>query len=213
MTALQNFEISTKDLNELIKEIFMSHDTVNQFGQNIPNPNLGNHEETLINTFNVIIEISQQIDTYNLNQFGMYEDSLIDLIEENYSEINHVNTYNWNSPLTNDLDFKIFQCDHDQDQYFVVMNVHNGYSDVRCGYNLQIGFFIEQKYFEWVYLFHELDNSMGCFMIEDFCFDFDMFMEHGSYRVYNERLDLDNYDVYIGDYNDCKEWIKNKEYE
>ena len=213
MQNLQNLEISTKELSELIKDVFMSKETVNQFGQAIKNPNLGDHDQSLINTFNVLIEISENLDTYNLNKFGMYEDTLIDQIEETYTEKNHINTYNWSSPLSNDLDFKVFQSDLDEDQYFVVMNVQDGYSDVRTGYNLQIGFYIEQRFFEWIYLFHELNTAMECFMIGDFCFDFDIFMEHGCYRVYNEELDLDNYDVYIGDYEDCKQWIENKEYE
>ena len=213
MQNFQNLEITTKDLSELIKEVFMSSDTVNQFGQTIPNPNLGDYPQDQINTFNVLTEISENFDTYNLNQFGMYEDSLINQLEETYTEINHINTYNWSSPLTNELDFKVFQSDIDCDQYFVIMNVHNGYSDVRTGYNLQIGFFIEQRFFEWHSLFSELNSYNESFEIDGFCFDFTIFSEYECFNVYNPDLDIDLYDVYIGDYNDCQEWIKNKEYE
>ena len=210
---MNNFnEISTPELNQIIKDVFCSNDTVNQFGQTIPNPNVNEQDSTTINTFNMLIEMSENMDTFDLNKFGMYKDTLIDEIEETHTEINHINTYNWSSPLSNHLDFKVFQSDIDSDQYFIVMNVQNGYSDVRTGYNLQIGFFVDCRHFEWIYLFTELNSYTESFEIDGFYFDFNMFMEFGCFNVYNENFDIDLYDVCIGDYSDCKEWIENKEY-
>ena len=39
-----------------------------------------------------------------------------------------------------------------------------------------------------------------------------MFNEGGTFNIYNESLDIDLYDVYVGDYNDCIDYIKNKKY-
>ena len=205
-------EISTAQFSDLIKDVFCSTDNVRQFGQSIPNPNNAEQDPTTINTFNMLVEMSENMETFDLNSFGMYEDTLIDTLELVYTEVNHINTYNWSSPISNHLDFKVFQSDVDEDQYFIVMNVQNGYSDVRTGYNLQIGFSIDCRHFDWCHIFTELNNYMESFEIKGFYFDFDMFMESGCFRVYNEDLEIDLCDVYIGNFEDCKQWIEDKEY-
>lgn len=49
------------------------------------------------------------------------------------------NTYNWNAPLTNDINFETYY-DKPEDEYIVKFRIHCGYGDIRTGYS------------EWMYL-------------------------------------------------------------
>lgn len=49
------------------------------------------------------------------------------------------NTYNWNAPLTNDINFETYY-DKPEDEYIVRFRIHCGYGDIRTGYS------------EWMYL-------------------------------------------------------------
>ena len=49
------------------------------------------------------------------------------------------NTYNWNAPLTNDINFETYY-DKPEDEYIIRFRIHCGYGDIRTGYS------------EWMYL-------------------------------------------------------------
>lgn len=49
-----------------------------------------------------------------------------------YEEVKSDNSYNWGSPLSNDIDFTIYH-NITFDEYYVVMKIHR-YGDVRCNY-------------------------------------------------------------------------------
>lgn len=49
------------------------------------------------------------------------------------------NTYNWNAPLINDINFETYY-DKPEDEYIVRFRIHCGYGDIRVGYS------------EWMYL-------------------------------------------------------------
>ena len=67
-------------------------------------------------------------------------------------EINADNTYNWNAPLINHIDFRTYY-DTKEDEYIVTFRVHCGYGDVRTGYS------------EWMYLkFNYEENFLELFL-------------------------------------------------
>ena len=73
--------------------------------------------------------------------YEYYIDDYLEMgIEEGWIEKRHAdNTYNWNAPLTNDINFETYY-DKPEDEYIVRFRVHCGYGDIRTGYS------------EWMYL-------------------------------------------------------------
>lgn len=68
------------------------------------------------------------------------------------------NTYNWNAPLSNHIDFRTYYDNH-EDEYIVTFRVHCGYGDVRTGYSewMYLKFDYEEEFLE---LFLEVCKSV-----------------------------------------------------
>jgi len=202
-------EITTNELETIFNAVYRKRETVNQFGQQIKNPNLSNFEDdALFDTLDLLKHLSNEsYDTFDLTGFDMYSNEVYDILEYNFGcieEVAHINTYNWSAPVTNDLDFKVYKSDTNT---ILEVNVHNGYSDVRCGYGISF-LFIFDLVEDWIYLFE--DVSYKSFDLEGYSFDFSLFSESGVYSVYDHENNEDvEYDVYIGDLEDCKEYIAN----
>lgn len=73
-------------------------------------------------------------------------------------EITADNTYNWNAPLINHIDFRIYYDNH-EDEYIVGFRVHCGHGDVRTGYSewMYLNFNYEEEFLE---LFLECSKSV-----------------------------------------------------
>jgi hypothetical protein len=201
-------EINTLELETIFNAAYRKREFVNQFGQQIKNPNINNFEdETLIDSLEILKYLSNDCyDCYDLTGFGMYSNEVYELMELNFGEVeetSHVNTYNWSAPVTNDFDFKTFNSDS---LTIIIVNVQNGYSDVRSGYGLQF-MFVFDRVEDWFYLFEDI--AYNSFNIDCLSFDFSLFSESGVFNVYDFESSEDiEYDVYIGDYSDCKTYAE-----
>lgn len=201
--------ITSRQIENIFNKNYKSSSKVCQFGQSINNPNLNNENLDIISTLDILKDLyNEATNVYNLSKLDMHnlDGTNFEYLQDYETE--HVNTYNWSAPITNDLDFKVFKIN---DKIYLDICVQNGYSDARCGY--QIGFLFEFDNLEhWYECFENIDAKYKSFDIDGFSFDFDIFNEGGTFNVYNESLDIDLYDVYIGDFNDCVNYIENKEY-
>ena len=123
------------------------------------------------------------------------------------------NSYNWSSPLTNDINWITFY-DDDNETMLVILNIQDGCSDVRTGYYMQIGLLYD--YNDWESFVMKLYNleeiRYKSFRIDDFFFSFNIFSEYGNYDIDNGNLNIEIESKYIGDIDDCKKWIENKGY-
>ena len=127
-------------LNNIISELKNLKGTeVKIFGQSCNYPN--EVESDIIDTIDVLenllpYEIANQFAVYNYLE-GDEEKILQVTFEEyceveEYEEIKADNTYNWNSPISNDMHFRIYQsCNYEG--IIVKLAVHK-YGDVRCNY-------------------------------------------------------------------------------
>lgn len=201
-------QISTNTLETIFNAALRKRDHVMQYGQRIKNPNLDNfNDPTLIDTLDLLKYLSDNAyDTFDITGYNMYDNKVYDILETNFLDIqekNHINTYNWSSPLSNDLDFKVY----DSDCGFTILevNVHN-FGDPRGNYGL--GFiFTFDKVEDWFYIFE--DFYCEGFEIDGIAFDYNWYSECGVFNVYDTIKDTDvDYDVYIGDYDDCKKYVE-----
>lgn len=201
-------QINTVQLESLFINKYRTKENVTLFGQTINNPNLNNFEDpTLIDTLEILKGLSNEsYDTFDLSNLSMYDETIFPILEYNFGiieEVAHINTYNWSSPLSNDLDFRVL---NSETNTILLVNVHN-FGDPRGNYGLQF-MFIFDRVEDWFYLFEDLETYKS-FEINGICFDFNMFSEAGVFNVYDSNNDLDlEYDIYIGDFEDCQNWIK-----
>lgn len=81
------------------------------------------------------------------------DDYLVTGLEEGWIEESIANnTYNWNAPLTNDINFETYY-DKPEDEYIIRFRIHCGYGDIRIGYS------------EWMYLkFGYEENFLESFL-------------------------------------------------
>lgn len=86
-----------------------------------------------------VIDVLEAIADYEIDADDINIDSFV-----NYYKAD--NTYNWNSPISNDINFEIYK----EDGYYICVRVHR-YGDVRCNYTDDIWF-----YFDNDYTFYEL---------------------------------------------------------
>lgn len=92
--------------------------------------------------------------------YEYYIDDYLEIgIEEGWiKEITADNTYNWNAPLINHIDFRTYH-DTKEDEYIVTFRVHCGRGDVRVGYSewMYLKFDYEEEFLE---LFLECPKSV-----------------------------------------------------
>ena len=148
-------------LNNIISELKNLKGTeVKIFGQNYNYPN-----EVGADTIDTI-DILENLLPYEIsNQFAIYnyldeeEEEILQvpfeeycLIEE-YEETGADNTYNWNAPISNDINFKIYESCH-YDGIIVELAVHK-YGDVRCNYT-------DECYLQFNYIEEFYDALLDC---------------------------------------------------
>lgn len=92
--------------------------------------------------------------------YEYYIDDYLEIgIEKGWiEEITADNTYNWNAPLINHIDFRTYY-DTKEDEYIVGFRVHCGHGDVRVGYSewMYLKFNYEEEFLE---LFLECSKSV-----------------------------------------------------
>lgn len=92
--------------------------------------------------------------------YEYYIDDYLEIgIEKGWiEEITADNTYNWNAPLINHIDFRTYH-DTKEDEYIVTFRVHCGHGDVRTGYSewMYLKFDYEEEFLE---LFLECSKSV-----------------------------------------------------
>lgn len=88
-----------------------------------------------INKFTIdVIDVLEALEEYEIDIEDIDVDSL-----GFYSKAD--NTYNWNSPISNDVNFEIYEAD----MYYVCVRVHR-YGDVRCNYTDDVWFAFDNEY-------------------------------------------------------------------
>jgi len=209
-------EVNYADIKNIFNASYRKRDKVNQFGQSINNPNLTNVDDpTLIDTLDLLHDLYDECDhCFDMTALKMHdlEGTDFEWVHE-LKETAHINTYNWSAPLTNDLDFKVYQRDN---KMYILLSVQNGYSDARCGYMIEFLFIFDTSYIcdDWATLFSELPSANKSFSTSnDYSFSYDIFSEAGVYNIYKSDGTYDAYDVYIGDYEDCEKYAAELEAE
>ena len=111
---------------------------------------------------------------------------------------------------------KRFRLYKDNEKMYFLTSVQNGYSDARCGYMVEFLFILDINYSseDWAVLLSELPSSYKSFTTSnDYTFDLDIFKESGVFNISKNDGTYDDYDVYVGDYNDCEEYANKIEEE
>ena len=173
-------KLDSYDIRNIFNASYRKREKVNQFGQAIDNPNLLERVH-LIDTLDVLIDLYMEAEeVYDLTSFGMH-----DLSNTNFNwleeyEVDAINTYNWSSPLTNDLDFRVYKVENN---LFLSIAVQNGYSDIRSGYMIEFLFKFDLYYGDgWYAIFCDLPSYISSFIIDDYSFEFNIFSEVGVYQ-------------------------------
>lgn len=133
-----------------------------------------------------------------------YIDYLIDLgyIDED-DESN--NSYNWRSPVSNDIDFSIYKSLID-DSIYVLFKVHR-FGDVRCNYTDSCILHFEHDY-EWYEAFDDVNCNVYV-EIDDIEYTVEINFWRDGFEVYNETWDY-LFDVYGYDRDDVIADLKEK---
>ena len=153
-----------------------------------------------------ILDVLENLKPYEIETFEIYnycneeEEEIIEVsaeefleIEE-YEEIKSDNSYNWNSPIRNDFNYRIYKSSL-YEGIIVEFSVHR-YGDVRCNYT-------EEAYFQFnnEYEFHEaLEESNKYFTIEKnnkmYEVEIDIFSESPRIYIEEDNEDIEGYEAY-----------------
>ena len=222
MENFVDFLINNDSIEDVWNKIYGSQEKLTAIGlggHRVDNPNLKETPINQISTLEVLKELAKDCEAvYNFSSFGMNsiyyeEDKRTFYLDDVYTKTSDMNnSYNWSSPLTNDINWNTFYID-DNGTMLVILNIQDGCSDVRTGYYMQIGLLYNSKYWSFITKLANLEESTyKSFSIDDFSFSFNIFDEYGKYDIYNENLNIEIESKYIGDVDDCKQWIKDKKY-
>ena len=202
-------KVNSTDIKTIFNASYRKRSEVTQFGQSIPNPNLKERPD-LIDTLDLLIDLyDEAIEVYDLTSYNMHclEDTNFEWLED--YEVIAENTYNWSAPLTNHIDFRVYKVN---DDLFLQIAVHNGWSDIRAGYMIEFLFKFDTNYSseDWAVILSDLPSAYKSFEIEDYYFSFDIFAESGVYNVSKLDGTDESWDNYIGNYDDCVKWIEER---
>ena len=94
-----------------------------------------------------MVEYDEEKDIEKIKRINYDElyDDYDDIFDNRYQEISWNNSYNWNSPISNHIDYQVFRDLYD-DSYLYRLRVHYGISDVRYGYSDNIWLKIDGEY-------------------------------------------------------------------
>lgn len=141
---------------------------------------------------------NETLDRYEEIEFES-EMKMVDYMEENdlWAKVIHDNTYNWSSPISNNIDFEIFK-DLTSDEFYVLMKVHR-FGDVRANYT-------EHALLKFEYqdsFIHELGSIRKTVSVGDFLIDISVLSD--TFEVYD--ADGEHYKE-ITDIDDFREEVK-----
>ena len=126
-----------------------------------------------------------------------------------YEEVKSDNSYNWGSPLSNDIDFTIYH-NITFDEYYVVMRIHR-YGDVRCNYT--DGFILKYDHEETFYESLYDCNKYWSYTDKDgviwYC-DINIFSDTFYISVENSFNYEDDYTCDIETYEDFIEYVNTR---
>lgn len=145
-----------------------------------------------------IIDLLENLKSYEISTFEIYnyneeeEDIIIEvnadeyLEMEGYTEINANNSYNWLAPLTNHIDYRIYES-LNYDGIIVELKVHR-YGDVRCNYTEEcyLAFKNEYEFYEVLaetnkyFTIKDNDNDI------DYDIGIDIFNESPTIEIFTE---------------------------
>lgn len=135
-----------------------------------------------------------------------YIDYLIELgYIQDWDDSKGDNTYNWRSPVSNNIDFTIFKSLID-DGIYVLFKVHR-WGDVRGNYTDNCILHFEHDY-EWYEAFDEVNRNVYV-EIDDVEYTVEINFWKDGFEVYNEAWDY-LFDVYGCDRDDVISEIKDK---
>lgn len=123
-----------------------------------------------------VIDVLEALADYEIDVEEIDVDSLGD-----YSKAD--NTYNWNSPISNDINFEIYEAD----MYYVCVRVHR-YGDARCNYTDDVWFAFNNDYTFYelvsettIYETVEIDGNVYNVDINVFSEGFEVYNSNGDY--------------------------------
>lgn len=122
-----------------------------------------------------VIDVLEAVEEFEIDGDDLDIDSL--------TFIQADNTYNWNSPISNDFNFEVYQ---NEDGYCFKLSVHR-YGDVRCNYTDDVWF-----YFDNEYTFYELVGETTIYEtveIDGRCYNVDINVFSETMEVYNDNGD------------------------
>ena len=126
-----------------------------------------------------------------------------------YKEVKCDNSYNWGSPLSNDIDFTIYH-NITLDEYYVTMKIHR-YGDVRCNYTDE--FILKYDYEDSFYESLLNCNKFWSYTDEDgviwYC-DIDIFSDSFYISVENSFNYGDDYTCDIETYEDFIKYVNTR---
>ena len=141
---------------------------------------------------------------YELNEYNEEQIEELFNMEENYEHVKSDNTYNWNSPLSNHMDFTCYK-DNSNDSYIYEVKFHL-YGDVRSNYSDVFYLRCDDDY-EFYEIIMETQNHFDV-IVDDVLYNctIDPFSE--NVRVYNDDYYNCDFELYAYDMEELKEEIK-----
>ena len=153
-----------------------------------------------------VLDVLKNLKPYEIEAFEIYnycneeEEDIIEVsanefleIEE-YEEIRSDNSYNWNSPISNDFNYSIYESSLCEG-IIIEFSVHR-YGDVRCNYTEEIYFRFNDEY----EFYEALEESNKYFTIEknDKMYEIEINIFSESPRIYIEEddEDIEGYEAY-----------------
>ena len=153
-----------------------------------------------------ILDVLKNLKPYEIEAFEIYnycneeEEEIIEVsanefleIEE-YEEIRSDNSYNWNSPISNDFNYSIYKSSL-YEGIIVEFRVHR-YGDVRCNYTEEIYFRFNDEY----EFYEALEESNKYFTIEKnnkmYEIEINIFSESPRIYIEEDNEDIEGYEAY-----------------
>ena len=153
-----------------------------------------------------ILDVLKNLKPYEIEAFEIYnycneeEEEIIEVsanefleIEE-YEEIRSDNSYNWNSPISNDFNYSIYESSLCEG-IIIEFSVHR-YGDVRCNYTEEIYFRFNDEY----EFYEALEESNKYFTIEKnnkmYEIEINIFSESPRIYIEEDNEDIEGYEAY-----------------
>ena len=153
-----------------------------------------------------ILDVLKNLKPYEIEAFEIYnycneeEEEIIEVsanefleIEE-YEEIRSDNSYNWNSPISNDFNYSIYESSLCEG-IIIEFSVHR-YGDVRCNYTEEIYFRFNDEY----EFYEALEESNKYFTIEKnnkmYEIEINIFSESPRIYIEEDNEDIEGLEAY-----------------